>query len=460
MPGEPLLTTAEVAHRLRIKPETVYAYVSRGLLDRVKVQGERVSRFRLADVERLAARTQATRPERDAAPAMRTATTLIAYGRLHYRGLDAATLAPVTSFEEVAQWLWTGERRPAAFTAPAETLERARRASEHLPAQARVFDRLPVIVAVAAAMDPLRFDLAPATVTALAPALLSTMVDALPPAGEAPPDDSLAARLWCRLTGAPAHPDGVRALNAALVLLADHDLAASTIAVRVAASTRANPYAAVLAGLGALDGPMHGAIGSTVHRSSRPRCGTGRRPRSPSGCGPAACPASGTRVTPTATRAGRRCSTWSRTCRSTAPSGTLSTTWSRRRRGGTPGPTSTSRSPRWRTPPAWDRARQRWSSQWPGRRAGSHTSSRSTPSRPTGSGGTAATPGRRPPPGEPDRRAAARPGPDRGPGPAEPGYFFGSGKRARSMPSMPQVALPSGVKWNAGLLYQPRGTLS
>ncbi|MFI7489933.1 citrate synthase [Micromonospora echinaurantiaca] len=266
MPGEPLLTTAEVAHRLRIKPETVYAYVSRGLLDRVKVPGERVSRFRLADVERLAARTQATRPDRDAAPAMRTATTLIAYGRLHYRGLDAAALAPVTSFEEVAQWLWTGERRHAVFTASPETLERARRAAEHLPAQARVFDRLPVIVAVAAAMDPLRFDLAPATVTALAPGLLSTMVDALPPVGEAPPDDGLAARLWCRLTGAPAYPDGVRALNAALVLLADHDLAASTIAVRVAASTRANPYAAVLAGLGALDGPMHGAIGASVHR--------------------------------------------------------------------------------------------------------------------------------------------------------------------------------------------------
>ncbi|MEV4545935.1 citrate synthase [Micromonospora echinaurantiaca] len=266
MPGEPLLTTAEVAHRLRIKPETVYAYVSRGLLDRVKVPGERVSRFRLADVERLAARTQATRPERDAAPAMRTATTLIAYGRLHYRGLDAAALAPVTAFEEVAQWLWTGERRHAAFTASPETLERARRASEHLPAQARVFDRLPVIVAVAAAMDPLRFDLAPATVTALAPGLLSTMVDALPQVGEAPPDGGLATRLWSRLTGTPAYPDGVRALNAALVLLADHDLAASTIAVRVAASTRAHPYAAVLAGLGALDGPMHGAIGASVHR--------------------------------------------------------------------------------------------------------------------------------------------------------------------------------------------------
>ncbi|WBB69230.1 citrate synthase [Micromonospora sp. WMMD812] len=266
MSGDQLLTTAEVAHRLRIKPETIYAYVSRGLLNRVKVPGERISRFRLADVERLAARTQATRPERDVAPAMRTATTLIAYGRLHYRGLDAAKLAPVTPFEEVAHWLWTGERHRDAFVASAETLDRARRAGDHLPARARPFDRLPVIVAVAAATDPLRFDLAPPTVTALAPALLSTMVDALPLMGGTPPDDLLATRLWSRLTGTPASADGVRALNAALVLLADHDLAASTIAVRVAASTRANPYAAVLAGLGALDGPMHGAVGSSVYR--------------------------------------------------------------------------------------------------------------------------------------------------------------------------------------------------
>ncbi|MEU4772711.1 citrate/2-methylcitrate synthase [Micromonospora sp. NPDC023644] len=266
MSGDQLLTTAEVALRLRVKPETIYAYVSRGLIPRVKVPGERISRFRLADVERLAARTQATRPDRDAAPAMQTATTLIAYGRLHYRGLDAGTLAPATAFEEVAHWLWTGERHRGAFAAPAETLDRARLASGHLPARARLFDRLPVIVAVAAAMDPLRFDLAPATVTALAPALLSTMVDALPLAGRPPADERLAARLWSRLTGTAPSAAGLRALNGALVLLADHDLAASTIAVRVAASTRANPYAAVLAGLGALDGPMHGAAGSGVHR--------------------------------------------------------------------------------------------------------------------------------------------------------------------------------------------------
>lgn len=265
--ADQLLTTAEVAVRLRIKPETVYAYVSRGLLTSVKVPGERTSRFRLPDVERLAARTQATRPDRDA-PGMQTAITLIAYGHLHYRGQDAAKLARKTPFEDVARLLWGHDAGP--WTAPAETVRRAHEASAQLPSQARLFDRLPVIVAVAAAMDPLRFDLSPATVAASAPVLLATMVDALPPFAEPPftepPGASIAARLWSRLTPASPTPQGVQALNSALVLLADHDLAASTIAVRVAASTRAHPYAAVSAGLGALDGPLHGAVGAIVYR--------------------------------------------------------------------------------------------------------------------------------------------------------------------------------------------------
>ena len=62
----------------------------------------------------------------------------------------------------------------------------------------------------------------------------------------------------------------MRALNGALVLCADHELATSTFAVRVAASTRANPYAAVGAGLGALDGPLHGTVSELVHASSWP----------------------------------------------------------------------------------------------------------------------------------------------------------------------------------------------
>lgn len=48
------------------------------------------------------------------------------------------------------------------------------------------------------------------------------------------------------------------ALRAALVLLADHELAASTLAARVAASVRADPYAVVATGLGAVGGSLHG----------------------------------------------------------------------------------------------------------------------------------------------------------------------------------------------------------
>jgi citrate synthase len=50
------------------------------------------------------------------------------------------------------------------------------------------------------------------------------------------------------------------------VLLADHDLAASTLAGRVAASARAHPYAVLSAALGAFDGPLHGAAGSHAYR--------------------------------------------------------------------------------------------------------------------------------------------------------------------------------------------------
>ncbi|MST33843.1 hypothetical protein GHK86_14090, partial [Acidimicrobiaceae bacterium USS-CC1] len=52
-------------------------------------------------------------------------------------------------------------------------------------------------------------------------------------------------------------------LDAALVLMADHEVAASTLAVRAAASFGADPYAAVLTGMAAASGPRHAA--SSLH---------------------------------------------------------------------------------------------------------------------------------------------------------------------------------------------------
>ncbi|TDE22006.1 hypothetical protein E1295_46595, partial [Nonomuraea mesophila] len=61
-------------------------------------------------------------------------------------------------------------------------------------------------------------------------------------------------------------PGLLHALRAALVLLADHELAASTLAARVAASARADPYAVVLTGLGVLGGPLHGGASYGAER--------------------------------------------------------------------------------------------------------------------------------------------------------------------------------------------------
>ena len=66
-----------------------------------------------------------------------------------------------------------------------------------------------------------------------------------------------------RTAAAPARPRSA-ALNAALVLLADHELAASTFAARVAASAWADPYRVVLAGLGPLGGTLHGGAALAV----------------------------------------------------------------------------------------------------------------------------------------------------------------------------------------------------
>ncbi|MEU8772308.1 citrate synthase [Streptomyces sp. NPDC048606] len=274
------LTTREAALLLGVKPSTVYAYVSRGQLTSRRDPVGRGSSFDAAEVEALARRSrrEAAAPAGAAGElAVRTSLTLIEADRYFFRGVDAVELAARYSYEEVAEWLWTGTASPGArFAAPPETLAAARRAVAALPAHSGPIDRLRVAVAAAAVADPLRFDLSEDAVLGSARSLVPTLVGSLPvrsPASDAPEgggdtggDGRLARELWARLT--PREPDreALDTLDLALALLVDHDLAASTLAVRVAASARAHPYAAVSAGLGALEGPLHGAAGRLAHR--------------------------------------------------------------------------------------------------------------------------------------------------------------------------------------------------
>lgn len=265
------LTTKEAAELLGVKPETVYAYVSRGQLTSRRVPGGRGSTFDAQEVEALARRNRRESSGSSASGgelSVRTRITLIEPNAYYFRGVDATELAARHTYEEVAEWLWTGRLRPGVtFTAPEASVTAARRAVDALPEHTGPTDRLRVAAIAAAVADPLRFDLSEDAVLGTARALIPTLVAALPTRrGRRSGDGPLAQRLWARLSGRDADEDSLRVLDTALALLVDHDLAASTLAVRVAASARAHAYAAVSAGLGVLEGPLHGAASGLAHR--------------------------------------------------------------------------------------------------------------------------------------------------------------------------------------------------
>jgi citrate synthase len=146
-----------------------------------------------------------------------------------------------------------------SWQVPDAAVAAGRAAQSGLPAGVLPLERLQVVTCALAAADPLRLALDPPAVAAAGRTLITGLVECLPGVTRG---STVAERLWTKLATStevsPPPADLLDALRAALVLLADHELAASTLAVRVAASVRADPYAAVSAGLGVIGGALHG----------------------------------------------------------------------------------------------------------------------------------------------------------------------------------------------------------
>jgi citrate synthase len=278
------------AQRLGIKQASLYSYVSRGVLTRRTGPDGRASLFDAGEVESLARKGRPRREPGSAELVISSALTEIGADRFWYKGLDATVLATSRTFEEVASLLWTGspDAAPAPWHATSEAIAVGSAAQAALPAGTLPLERLQVIVPALAATDPLRLQLDPPVVVASARGLIAGLADCLPRAAPSAAADgaagshgaaadssvqagpgtgsgtggaagtSIAARLAARLCPHPNRPGLTAVLQAALVLLADHELAASTLAARVAASVRADPYAVVATGLGAVGGALHG----------------------------------------------------------------------------------------------------------------------------------------------------------------------------------------------------------
>ncbi len=85
------------------------------------------------------------------------------------------------------------------------------------------------------------------------------------------PDDKLshAGNLLYMMTGKKPDPVAERIMDVALILHADHGMNASTFASMVVASTLSDFYFSVGAGIGALNGPLHGGANEEVIKMLR-----------------------------------------------------------------------------------------------------------------------------------------------------------------------------------------------
>ncbi len=242
---------------LGVRPQTLYAYVSRGQVGaRPDPSDPRRSLYSADDVEVLRARRARGRQARQVAQnaiawgeaVLPTSISTIAHGRLYYRQKDAVDLASRATLEDIAALLWNVEPGSIRFAGMLDPEGRSG------PTQAAM-----ALLARCAAKGMPTIGRSRPALAGEAASLLAGVAAALgaQPAKGQDIASSFAAAWNCGAQAADV-------IRIALVLLADHELNASTFAARVAASTGAPLAAALLAGFSTLLGPRHGGAAAQL----------------------------------------------------------------------------------------------------------------------------------------------------------------------------------------------------
>ncbi|MEY2953376.1 MAG: hypothetical protein RLZZ401_1463 [Pseudomonadota bacterium] len=247
----------EACRVLGVRPQTIYAYVSRGKLEVMPDPNDtRRSLYRTEDVAGLAKRKQDGRKYETLAaktmfgsePSIPTALCAFFRGRPYYRGQDAVSLAQTATLEDVAQLLWGA----------AQTID----FSTTTPTRSGGLGRVSAFTALAslAATGHSTRGRLTRVLHEEAQSLVSHLANAF---GAQPRSDKPLhlrfARGWKQTTQVG------ELLRTAMVLVADHELTSSAFSARIAASTGASLSACLLAGLTTLSGPLHGDATGRVH---------------------------------------------------------------------------------------------------------------------------------------------------------------------------------------------------
>jgi len=204
-------------------------------------------------------------------------------GRLLYRGYDVDDLAEHSTFEEIVYLLWQGAlptRKELAAHVKALSAGASRRLPPKLVTMLRQFPRkttpmevLRTGVSALSAFDPDAADNSrEATfrksirLTAQMPTLVAAWerIRRGKPLVAPNPRLSLAANFLYMMSGKKPTDLAAKTFDVALILHADHEFNASTFAARVTAATLSDVHSAVVSGIGALKGPLHGGANEQV----------------------------------------------------------------------------------------------------------------------------------------------------------------------------------------------------
>jgi len=201
-------------------------------------------------------------------------------GVLAYCGYDIHELARHATFEELCYLLWH-RRLPnrselgdlqSQLVAARPLPEAVIRAMRMLP-PGDSMDTLRTLTSIFAHYDPDAADNTPQAnyrkavrLTSQLSSLVATMGRINAGGGPIAPDPVLghAANFLYMLTGERPSALATRAFDVALILHADHELNASTFAARVIAATLSDIHSAVVGGIAALKGPLHGGANAEV----------------------------------------------------------------------------------------------------------------------------------------------------------------------------------------------------
>lgn len=265
------LTSEEVLDILGIKKESLYTYVSRGLIKAVDQGGGRRKLYLKADIEKLKTRSddrtqrpQVSRSLRYGEPIVQTWISEIRHDGPRYRGLPALTLArEARSFEYVADLLWTGVPKardlPWALPSIPASTEHWVQAAHTAYGESSLSCLLVSIAMRAGELDQRSEQTVhdAASVGRNLVRLFAGVSGVLSRRGYTPMQaDEFTAECVLRGFGMPSSGEIIDALNFALVLSAEHELSAPTFVARICASTGVDFASCVASSVLAQSGPM------------------------------------------------------------------------------------------------------------------------------------------------------------------------------------------------------------